>query len=474
MERITSKLLQSEEEKEVLVEELRSSRRDSQESSGAIEANASLRSEVASLKDKLDSTAATLSQKNIELLKTTAERNSLNDELISERDLKQSLKGDLDSVRQDNESMQRQLVELKKALKEEERAHAEAVEVTRRKIQAASNTSVVDDWRQRETRLEIATQRVEMDSLKEMNSKLQRDLEESIRDTNQLGDSLLKCRQDFDNCRGRLNTADEATRKAREQLNTAESESRRFSTKIQELEVDIRRKDDENRELRTQVTSLKEDLDSMLKARGGSPTSVEKKLSPIQLQQLQLSSTRLSEWSSNIKPNRYSYLNAASTDSEGEGETEQKAVDQDREPFSLPTLQRRSAKPQGETKKSRRSMEGSLSELEVSAAESIGHMLLEEVSSNLSYGKSEDHLREACAKAALRLMCTSSSYKKKSISATSGQDQSSEDRVDILPLQQLGDKGFLSKLVIDTQTGMAAIDEAKLMKLEVRQLEVSY
>ena len=462
--------MQSEEEKEILVEELRSSRREGQESARVVDANATLRSEVASLRDTLDSTVVALSQKNIELQKITAERNNLNDELIIERDLKHSLKGDLDSVRQDNENMQRQLVELKKALKDEERAHAEAVETTRRKIQTASNTSVVDDWRQRETRLEIATQRVEIDSLKETNSKLQRDLEESIRDTNQLGDSLLKCRQDFDNCRGRLNAADEATRKARDQLNTAESESRRFSSKVQELEIDIRRKDDENRELRTQVTSLKEDLDSMLKARGSSPTPVEKKMSSIQ--QLQLSSTRLSEWNSHFKPNRYSYLNAASTDSDGDGETEQKAVDNDREPFSLPTLQRRSTKPQGETKKSRRSMESTLSDLELSAAESIGHMLLEEVSSNLSYGKSEDHLREACAKAALRLMSTSSTYKKKSVSAS--HDQSNEDRVDILPLQQLGDKGFLSKLVIETQTGMAAIDDAKLMKLEVRQLEVSF
>ena len=96
---------------------------------------------------------------------------------------------------------------------------------------------------------------------------------------------------------------------------------------------------------------------------------------------------------------------------------------------------------------------------------------MEEVSSNLSYGKSEDHLREACAKAALRLVSTSSTYKKKS--AVSDQDHTSEHQDSILPLQQLGDKGFLSKLVIETQTGMAAIDEAKLMRLEVKQLEVS-
>ena len=464
MERITSKLLQSEEEKEVLIEELRNSRRENQESARAIDASVSLKSEVSSLRDKLDSTVAVLSQKTFELQKITAERNNLSDELITERELKQSLKIDLNSVRQDNENMQIQLVDLKKILKEEERAHAEAMEATRQKILLTSNTSAVDDWRHRETRLEIATQRVEIDSLKEMNSKLQRDLEESIRDTNQLGDSLLKCRQDYDNCRGRLNSVDEAAKQARDQLNTAESENRRFSSKIQELEIDIRRREEENRELRSQVSSLKGDLDSMLKARGGvssTPKSLEK-----------LSSSRLlSDWNSNFKSNRHNYLNAASTDSEGDGETEQKAVDLDREPFSLPSLQRRSTKPQGETKSSRRSIASTLSELEISAAESIGHMLMEEVSSNLSYGKSEDHLREACAKAALRLVSTSSTYKKKS--AVSDQDHTSEHQDSILPLQQLGDKGVLSKLVIETQTGMAAIDEAKLMRLEVKQLEVS-
>jgi hypothetical protein len=110
----------------------------------------------------------------------------------------------------------------------------------------------------------------------------------------------------------------------------------------------------------------------------------------------------------------------------------------------------------------------------------MAQMLLQEINRSQykkkNYDRDRDfdiHLREACSRAALRLIYTSSqsyvSGKRNVNENTPGEDVSSSD---ILPLQALGDKDFLAKIVTETQAGMASIEDSKLLKKEIKQLEV--
>ena len=462
-------MLQSEEEKAVLAEELQRLRNwQKTEHSQIADENQTLSVRIAALSEELQSSKSALAQKESALQRLAEEQSHLNEELTYERNLKKSLTEDLESVRHDNEQMQNELENLKKemsSIKIEENEREKAADM-RMRSQLASKVGLTDEWRLRETRLEIATLRAETDGLRESNQALQRDLEASVRDTSLFGDSLMHCRLQYDTCREKLVAAEEAKRHADSQLIAVESENRKLISKNRDLEAVLLQKEADYRDLQRRTDSLKEDLDFMLKAKSVSPNATPS-LSPYP------HSSRRNKWQEKITSQNYLNSNSTDNSEEGDGQTEQKAVDHEREPFPVSFLQRKSSqKRNSDDYLDQAGPPVPLSALERSAAETVGHILYEEATENLSSkGFDFQLLREACAKAALRLLSSTADYARKTAVAKAD-GQTEIENFHVHPLYQLGKKDFLSKIVTETQVCMSAIEEAKLMKQEVRQFKV--
>ena len=104
-------------------------------------------------------------------------------------------------------------------------------------------------------------------------------------------------------------------------------------------------------------------------------------------------------------------------------------------------------------------MTNKISKLEQTAVETIAHMMLEEINNN------NDNIREACLKAAMRLILSSNKKTENSLT----DDVLSNNTIS--PLKALGDRDFLSKLISETQSNLTTIEESSYLKKEVNQLE---
>lgn len=475
LEKLSSRLLQADEEKAVLLDEIKHLRHSQSECARLEAVLTQVEAEKAALQQKHGEVEATLALCEAEKSAISAQLDALKTSLHEESLSKVSTQREVEQLKAEKERHEWEAAEMKRKVAESQRVlvDLESSQIHLRQVAATttSKPSSMEEWRQREARLEIAAQRAQLETLRETNSRLQKDLEASIRDTTSLGDALLRYKHEVEAARGGLLEKEEEARRGRETVISLERQNRDLLSKTRTLAEDLSAAEEDKRDLKQHIEVLKEDLDSMTRARriGGGEGEGEGGLSP--------SATAPRDRDERGRIDRLVYLDTSSTDSEG-GERERKESH-----FA------------GGVRGKARSVKGSeyasaLSALEVRAAETMAHMLHEEILRGVSGkgGHDSARLKEACARAALRLIFTSSHYQHIARGAEDrpnmadiaeegrgggGGGGGGGDAVhDIAPLHALGNRDFLARLVAETQAGLVAIEDSKLLKRQMKQLEV--
>jgi hypothetical protein len=478
---------------------------------------------------------------------------------------------------QEAEALRRTVAELRKALSERD-AQTAADALTGRYTGAA-----MDQWSAHESRVQVASQRGEIESLRQEITRLHRDLEQSMRETTAANDARLSAAQEAEQLRGRLHHSEEVSRATGSRLAEAESEVRRLTSRLSDSESARTLFEQECGRLSTQLAIQEAEMAALIKAKEATPRKAVTFTSGAGARALGAGSStggarlfqspiRLRS-SGQTAPGAGADLYEVALSGSGDSESEDSgAVQPGRLTASAVKPLARSRKPSGKHSTleasviSSRPLYGTyavpqkftVSDLEVAAAEVIALVLMQEIEANTpaesaapattkgSRGALRGEaskpaaaqsafLKDACVRAALRVVHSSTTLARErlleerqnkeaaeggegyretmaDVSRSSGEfDGSSESKrgdtslghsrysgdgspsthrsraggaprsgggkgklgkVEIHPFQALGDHAFLCRVVADMHAGIAAIEEADIVKDEMRQTEV--
>jgi hypothetical protein len=481
---------------------------------------------------------------------------------------------------QEAETLRRTVAELRKAVSERD-AQTAADALTGRYTGAA-----MDQWSAHESRVQVASQRGEIESLRQEITRLHRDLEQSMRETTAANDARLSAAQEAEQLRGRLHHSEEVSRATGSRLAEAESEVRRLTGRLSDAESARTLFEQECGRLSTQLAIQEAEMAALIKAKDATPRKAVTFTSGASARgrgagsstggaRLFQSPIRLRS-SGQTAPGAGAELYEIASSGSGNSDSDDSgAVQPGRLTASAVKPLARSRKPSGKHSTleasviSSRPLYGTyaepqkftVSDLEVAAAEVIALVLLQEIEANTpaeatapvtargsnpqrnttnkSPTTQSAFLKDACVRAALRVVHSSTtlarerlleerqhkeaaeggtqegeSYRETmaDVSRSSGEfDGSSESKrgdtslghsryagdaspsthrsrtdranrggggksklgkVEIHPFQALGDHAFLCRVVADMHAGIAAIEEADVVKDEMRQTEV--
>lgn len=477
VEKLASKILTAEKEKLGLQKELDTHRKSD--------------NLVARLKEELMLTEEALEKA------LTAARESNND-LESGRITWQSTKQQLDNALQDIDKLvqdNHDLVEESKQLHQENRELLQLLEKKDHNDKIYQNRGNVDS--------KVHEGRVNLLELERINLHLQSELDRHLTESTTLNQHLNRLRDEMDQMKLKLQFAEG---QVREQKMEKQLYERNISA-MQNERTNLLRSIGT---LESNIKALEADLAAVIRAKTNTPMKALSESRRLRNQKSKNGFTGnfLDTWSTESE----SGLLADDQDLESQSHRYlERVLSSSGKRYSSPS---RKADPSSRVPLSKFSM----SELERSAAEIMAHIMLEELqhsqpnSSGQSSGrhsstKNSKHsqannanpsnpsnmllkhdLKDACIRAALRLVYTSTNLvqdpelqralaeelEELSHSANASADfrDSRQKKVTFTPFHALGDRHVLSKLVAETHAGLAAMEEATMFREEINQLEV--
>lgn len=534
VEKLASKLLTADEEKAALARQLK--KQNDEEKSSLLR---QVEEERNDLIDKLEVLTEALdkSMKDKDRLLEmndiiTGELESAKHQLLTVAEEKNKLSKDLESKSVEFNSMKEELLRLRHAMVDNGMGSI----VAQATGDANSGFTRAEDWRTHEARVEIAGQRVEIDSLKEENKKLKLDLENCMRQITHYSDSSLRSQQESEQLRSKSNYSEEFFKSSKNRIQELEQNNEKLVNQFAQLRNKNISYENENSQLKAAMAIMESEMDAYLRASNfrskpsvsfGDSVLKSKKSKEHSFFESHSSTDSDSDDVGPIRSNSRSPTTASRVPAEEDGKSF------GRSPKTKPTF--------------------TVSRLELAAAESMAHMLMEEIEkfgkqeyvadansgvdsgrsrlltkmdefgSNFSgstkkrYSANQSStqppryaLKEACVRAALRIVHTSvnimreeqessfsdspaeeskarasldkdASYNMMTPSQTPSSSQIHQsDRkkrkklknVEILPFHALGSREFLARIVAETQAGLAAIEDSDNLRIEQQKLQV--
>lgn len=482
VEKLAAKVLTSEKEKQVLKTQL-----DQQKSSS--ETVQRLRNELEECEMQLEQALHAAKQSNDEANDLQKDNDRLQASLQENRQQLQSKQREVDVLQSELISMRQESNELRRLVRE----NKQVGDVLRKSsTQNISSYSLMDEMRTQDLRIQAMNQKLSMDEMQSLNERLSRELESYILQTNTLNTTLLRCREENDHLKGRLQVVEQGHHERESHVIMLESEQRRLQQSNDELRHQQASMLKEKENLLMKMSVLETDLQSLLYAKRKTP---------------QKSNTPARQYTLNVPPQQEHHQDSNGV--RNNNYFEQASMDSDYEGLDFPSTataaarihqhqqQRRNggASTTSTTAQLAPTTKFAISALERSAAEIIAHLILEEMqqSKTMSMGTS---MKEACVRAALRLVHTSSIVSNDLLMEAAMDDEGgmAEEKsnlrtptrggggvlhkkqkslqVPMTPFHALGDRAVLSKLVADTHAGLVAIEDSNLLKEEMRQLQV--
>ena len=327
----------------------------------------------------------------------------------------------------------------------------------------------INDNRNNEIIIEVSRQKTEITNLTNRCDLLQNDLDSAIRQATLSNEKALHAYQEADTLRGRLAEAEAIIRQ--HSMNSKENEKyqKRYEQLEQNLMIERQARAKAERE-RGEVQHTLNRFDADMKAY-------------LRASQHQQSQKTKNKKKGSKRPERKdgdttTYLDGESTSSENDDDVIGHM------PFkSVKGGKHEAADP----------IPSSPGRLGLAAAETLAQLLLEEIQSNKGIDKTklnDNDLKDACVRSALRLVQTAISKtheEKKSKRKSKGirnddvdqgyvspifddGDEDSKDFDEILPLEALGDRHVLARIVAEARDGMCSIEEIKTLRKEQEML----
>ncbi len=492
METLTAKLMATDREKEALLLEVRALKT---ASAGAEERHeqqlAALRSELQQAHHQLQAVSSSDEQSKRDLAVVSADLQDSRLEVQRSVALHEALRRELESEQVKLRESEEEAQQLRVKLSSQGAHLAESV-------LASSRASVGGDFSAYEARSELAATRVESNQRQLLCDRLQSELDSVTKKWLASNEVITECRDEIARQKDRLVSAEQEGRAL--QLRNAEllRADVTASAQLSQLTESKAAADEERAHFKARCELLEADMDAYLRA-----AKKQTVASPSRYGRQATSSLKqhiLQQHTVDHPGGRQShshYLEVASTDSE-DGADPATAADSARDPHGLSATY----VPPDRL---------SLSSLEKAAAEIMGHMLLEEIR-NCGAGErvardfdDGSGLKEACARAAIRLVHASINVSNDEAAAAGSEadfDQPDRDTlftptangslsralyrsggenkrtrrsaVDIpaSPFHLMGNRKYLSRLVAQTQAGIAAIEDSNSLKKEIEQLKV--
>lgn len=414
------------------------------------------------------------------------------------------------ALREDNQQLQRENRDLLHLIEDLEAKAA---------AKPPPSKSAVDEWRAEQKQPprphdDYAT----VLELQRINIHLQAELDRHLHESTTLTQHLMRSREEMEQLKRTLVDYEARDRDAR-------TEKHHFERTIQALHTERSNLQRTIGTLESNIKALESDLAAIIRAKNNTPmkqtssslASSRRVLATTPKRTLKATGGRpmtfLDAWSSESDVDQSQQLAADGGGGGGGAATLESSRYLDRVHLSSGRkTPRRSA---ATTSTTTPATKFSLTELERSAAEIMAHIMLEELqqmhssSGNSRSGSSgggenktkspaaaaakrlvrSDDLKDACIRAALRLVYTSTNLvQDPELQRAMAEELDTSDphhhsdsnsggaphrRVKFTPFHALGDRHVLSKLVADTHAGLTAMEEAAMYRDDINQLEVS-
>ena len=532
VEKLASKLVQVDREKSALESQLAMERDRRQEATTTTSAAAAkddhhvsiLAEEVLQLRRQLQESDEALLRSKQELSSVREELLTKSTELLSARAtvqkndaVKESLKAELDTISAENVKIRNEMLDLRRTvIQSEEMVPPERLLSTTGVggVGSSSFSSTFDQWKLHESRLDIAGKRVEIEELLRANEKLQKELEVLLFEVTAANEACLRATSEAEHYRSQAKAADDDHRKTMLRVNELERELHNKTKELTTMDQ-AREAIDQDRMLLQQAYSrLKEDMSSLMKARENTP--MKRPVTPSGAVASRLSSMfRTNAFNDHehttggAADNYYassSYLlELVSTDSDESTAIEARRHNKGKKNSSSSSGSRSRSALKKTAQSSQQRMD--FTQLELAASEVIAHVLLQEVRTMerdhaTAVNDSMKSLKEACIRAALRVVHSASMLQLDQVVAKSSADEDSmsssregiaeskshdattaadgtrrrkvvtQQLVDVAPFTVLGSREYLSKIVADVYAGLVTMEDSDAIKLEIAQLEV--
>lgn len=468
VEKLASKILTAEKEKSSLRKEL-----DSQKKSNAVVER--LKLELMATEESLENALLAAKQSNEEVQYLSEELEELKRLL---RDTKEELRlksSQCDRTANERDVLRREVADLRTLLEHQQ---------TKQQLQKDSHIAR-DEYRDKNARHRLTDQQDDLDDLKSINMRLQAELDRHLTESTTLNHRLLQSCEELEHCKRQLLQVES-------QLRDSRSENLRHERDLAAQSAEKTALQRQCVSLQSTIKTLEADLASVIRAKRNTPSKPSSRTAQRRAH-LQLSSASKQSTSpvkrSMFGTSGYNYMDALSTDeSEAQEELGLKGngvryLDRVTTASATKTRQYRQQQNSGKSPVA----QFGVSELERSAAEIMAHIMLEELqqqkqtskgSTSANSSMNQDGVREACIRAALRLVYTSSHLAAGTTDSDhdeggdSPRNRQSSRPPKVAPFHQLGDRDVLSRLVAETHAGLTALEEAEMMREEVTELEV--
>jgi hypothetical protein len=535
VEKLASKLVQVDREKSALQSQLAMERDRRQEATTTTTTSSAaamdnhhvsiLAEEVLQLRRQLQESDEALLRSKQEVSSVREELLTKSTELLSARAavqkndaVKDSLKAELDTISAENVKIRNEMLDLRRTVvQSEEMVPPERLLSTTgvRGGGYSSSSSTFDQWKLHESRLDIAGKRVEIEELLRANEKLQKELEVLLFEVTAANEACMRATSEAEHYRSQAKAADDDHRKTMLRVNELEKELHYKTKELTSMDQARETIDQDRLHLQQAYTRLKEDMSSLMKARENTP--MKRPVTPSGAVASRLSSMFRTnafndheQTTGGAADNYYassSYLlELVSTDSD-ESTIEARRHNKGKKNNSS------SSRSGGRSALKKTAQAGQqqmdFTQLELAASEVIAHVLLQEVRTmerdhaTATVNDRMKSLKEACIRAALRVVHSASMLQldqvvtkssadedpmsssregiaeSKSHDATSAADGTrrrkggvTQQLVDVAPFTVLGSREYLSKIVADVYAGLVAMEDSDDIKLEIAQLEV--
>ena len=548
VEKLASKLVQSDREKSALQSQLAVERDRRQEnttnnSAAATAAAAAdnhhvsiLAEEVLQLRRQLQESDEALQRSKQEVSSVREELMTKSAELLSARAVverndavKDSLKAELDTISAENAKIRNEMLDLRRTVVQSDEMMVPPEAQRLPSTIAGGTTSSFDQWKLHESRLDIAGKRVEIEELLRANEKLQKELEVLLFEVTAANEACLRATSEAEHYRSQAKAADDDHRKTMLRANELERDLLYKTKELTSMDQAREAIEQDRMHLQKAYTRLKEDMSSFMKARENTP--MKRPVTPSGAVASRLSSMfRTNTFNDDPTGGADNYassylLELVSTDSDESTDARhnnkgKKSWSKSHSRSALKKTAVRSLSNQQQQQQQQQYQRMDFTQLELAASEVIAHVLLQEVRTmerdHANMNDSMKSLKEACIRAALRVIHSASMLQLDQVVSKSSADEdhlvsSSREGIaesksheatttaatatatadgmrrrkgmtaqqqqqlavdDVAPFAVLGSREYLSKIVADAYAGMVTIEDSDDIKLEIAQLEV--
>jgi len=530
VEKLASKLVQVDREKSALESQLAMERDRRQESTTTTSAAAAmdnhhvsiLAEEVLQLRQQLQESDEALLRSKQEVSSVREELLTKSTELLSARAtvqkndaVKESLKAELDTISAENIKIRNEMLDLRRTVvQSEEMVPPERLLSTTGfgGVGSSSSSSTFDQWKLHESRLDIAGKRVEIEELLRANEKLQKELEVLLFEVTAANEACLRATSEAEHYRNQAKAADDDHRKTMLRVNELERELHNKTKELTSMDQAREAIEQDRMHLQQAYSRLKEDMSSLMKARENTP--MKRPVTPSGAVASRLSSMfRTNAFNDHehttggAADNYYastSYLLELVSSDSDESTIEARRHNKGKKNSSSSSRSRSRSALKRTAQSGQQRMD--FTQLELAASEVIAHVLLQEVRTmerdHATANDSMKSLKEACIRAALRVVHSASMLQLDQVVAKSSADEDSmsssregiaeskshdattaavgtrrrkgvtQQSVDVDPFTVLGSREYLSKIVADVYAGLVTMEDSDAIKLEIAQLEV--